>query len=239
MGVKEAEGKEVVGRRVGVREEEKELFALLAGHAGRGPGAANLYGYLLHSLLRVRLPVEMRVLTLYTTTDRTLPNPFIWHRDPMISTWRFYGYTGYIPRRCATLVWYRAFNEAVDQHDVDSRIGTHTKRWSVNFPDEGTVDVVLNPGPQMTWRMLAEGIGGAEMVISTRVEFKFMVFVDDVEMGYGSTTKRKSLAIGATSKGRRSRLALPAGLPASGLGMTNLYASKRLKDRSSCLLSGC
>ncbi|KAL8919844.1 MAG: hypothetical protein Q9208_006577 [Pyrenodesmia sp. 3 TL-2023] len=111
----------------------------------------------------------------------------------MLSTWKFYGYRGHLSRRCAGLAWNRVFNEAVDDHHFDALIGTHARRWTVNCPDDGIVDVVVFPRPGMTWRMLAEGVKGAAMVILSGVEFRFEVTAEGIEeeVGYGETTRRK------------------------------------------------
>lgn len=142
----------------------------------------------------------------------------------MVSTWEFYDYRGYLPRRTATVVWNRAFDEAVGDHDLDSLIGTRMERWTATFPDEGTVDVVLAPGREMTWKMLAEGIRGAETVISSGVEFKFLVKVGGVDnvVGYGETIRRKSSVSREKLEARDPRVTLPAGSLAGSLGVTNL-----------------
>ncbi|KAL8719537.1 MAG: hypothetical protein Q9225_003458 [Loekoesia sp. 1 TL-2023] len=157
----------------------------------------------------------------------TLPDPFIWHHDPMVSTWEFYDYKGYLSRRSATLAWNRVFDEAVDDHDFDSLIGTRMKRWSATVPDEGTVDVILVPGREMTWKMLAEGIRGAERVIPSGVEFKFFISTEGVQkvIGHGETIRRKSSISREKLEARDTRLALPAGSSAGSAHVTNLTIS--------------
>lgn len=111
----------------------------------------------------------------------------------MISTWQFHSSHDYFSRRAASLAWSRVFNEAVDDHNLDGLIGTHARRWSAVFPDDGTVDVTLFPRPYMTWRMLAEGFQGAELVIFSGREFRFSIMAEGIEaeVGYGETVKRK------------------------------------------------
>ncbi|KAL8747566.1 MAG: hypothetical protein Q9184_007582, partial [Pyrenodesmia sp. 2 TL-2023] len=98
----------------------------------------------------------------------------------------FYGFRGHLSRRCAALAWNRVFDEAVDGHHFDALIGTHARRWTANCPDDGIVDVVVLPRPGMTWRMLAEGVRGAKMVVSSGVEFRFEVMAEGVEEDVGS-----------------------------------------------------
>lgn len=140
---------------------------------------------------------------------RTLPDPYIWHRDSMVSTWKFHGSHGYFSRRAASLAWSRVFNEAVEDHHIDGLIGTHGRRWSAAFPDDGTVDVLLFPRPQMTWRMLAEGFQGAELVIFSGREFRFSITAEgaEEEVGYGETSRRKSLPQGRSLRGGEPKLA--------------------------------
>ncbi|KAL8835052.1 MAG: hypothetical protein Q9170_003481 [Blastenia crenularia] len=119
----------------------------------------------------------------------TLPDPYIWHLSPMISTWVFHSFRGHLSRRSADLAWDRAYKEATHGHDADDAIGGHMKRWSGGVPDDGIVDVVIYPGPGMTWRMLAEAFNGAEKVIFQKFEFGFTVFAEGVEgeVGTGET----------------------------------------------------
>lgn len=159
-----------------------------------------------------------------TTTHRTLPDPFIWHHDPMISTWTYYDYRGYISHRAGSFAWDRAYTEAMSKEDIDSEIGSSMRRWSGVVPDDGTVDLILAPLPGMTWRMLVEGLRGAELVLFSRVEFRFQLRAEGVEgiLGHGETTRRKSAVALRKSKGKRERLTLPAASLARVSGIQNL-----------------
>ncbi|KAL9027038.1 MAG: hypothetical protein Q9196_004379 [Gyalolechia fulgens] len=136
----------------------------------------------------------------------------------MTSSWEFYAFRGHLSKRAGLFAWNRAFTEAVDDHELDKPMGTRMRRWSGVFPDDGTVDVVVAPLPGMTWRMLVEGVRGAELVLASRVEFKFQIMAEGLEgiVGYGETTRRRSAVSLGRLKERRQRMTLPP--PPSSLG---------------------
>lgn len=159
-----------------------------------------------------------------TTANRTLPDPFIWHHPTMTSSWEFYGFHGHLSQRAGNFAWNQAFLEAVNEHEIDSPIGTRMRRWSGVFPDDGTVDVVVAPLPGMTWRMLVEGVRGAELVLFSRVEFRFEISAQGVEgiVGYGETTRRRLAVSPERMKKRSERLTLPSASLGRFAGVDNL-----------------
>ncbi|KAL9603550.1 MAG: hypothetical protein Q9219_001052 [cf. Caloplaca sp. 3 TL-2023] len=126
-------------------------------------------------------------------TNLTLPDPFIWHHALMTTTWEFHDFESYLPRSAAGAAWRRVFDEAVNKHDLNDKIEGRLKRWTGASPD-GTVDIVMAPGREMTWKMLVEGIRGAEMVVYTGVEFEFLVTAEGFRgvAAYGETRRRKT-----------------------------------------------
>lgn len=64
--------------------------------------------------------------------------------------------------------------------------------------------MILVPRPKMTWRMLAEGVGGAKTVIFSGREFQFSITAEgiDGEVGYGETRRSVSVSQGGNTKGK-------------------------------------
>lgn len=151
---------------------------------------------------------------------RTLPDPFTWHLDTMISIWTYHDFRGYLSHRAGSLAWDMAYAEAMsDQHDIDDEIGERMRRWSGVVPDQGTVDLVLAAKPGMTWRMLVEGVRGAELVLFSRVEFKFRITVEGKGVvGVGEIIRRKAEVAPQRVKGRSGRVTMPA-VAASSAGV--------------------
>ncbi|KAL8904671.1 MAG: hypothetical protein Q9207_003121 [Kuettlingeria erythrocarpa] len=89
-----------------------------------------------------------------------------------------------------------AFSEATHDHAPDRLIGVDVKTWSAKYRGGETVDLVLLPGAAMTWRMLAEGITGVQMLAFEKKEILFVVLMEDSaqEVGWGQIRRRGDLA---------------------------------------------
>ncbi|KAL8986955.1 MAG: hypothetical protein Q9177_003792, partial [Variospora cf. flavescens] len=122
------------------------------------------------------------------------PLPFYWHHTGMVSTWVFYGYRGQLDHNSAAMAALAAFSAAMHGHEPDGLIGEGTRVWSGTYRDADTVDLLLNARPNMTWRMLMEGITGAQMVAYEGKEFQFRILAEgfDEHVGTGHFTRRVS-----------------------------------------------
>ncbi|KAI4147404.1 MAG: hypothetical protein LQ341_001808, partial [Variospora aurantia] len=122
------------------------------------------------------------------------PLPFYWHHTGMVSTWVFYGYRGQLDHNSAAMAALAAFSAAMHGHEPDGLIGEGTRVWSGTYHDADTVDLLLNARPNMTWRMLMEGITGAQMVAYEGKEFQFRILAEgfDEHVGTGHFTRRVS-----------------------------------------------
>lgn len=113
----------------------------------------------------------------------------------MVSAWVFFGFFGHLDYNAAAMAAHRAYEEATNRHPPDSLIGVGTRIWTGVYRDAEPVDFVLTACPSMTWRMLAEGITGAQMVVDERKEFRFSVLLDGEGQaaGYGWMKRRGSV----------------------------------------------
>lgn len=121
-------------------------------------------------------------------------DPFVWQHDGMVSAWLFFGFSGHLDYNAAAMAAHRAYDEATSRHPPDSLIGAGTRTWTGVYRDAEPVDFVLIAHPIMTWRMLAEGITGAQMVVYEGKEFRFSVSLDGAGLvaGYGWMMRRGS-----------------------------------------------
>ncbi|KAL8917368.1 MAG: hypothetical protein Q9208_007986 [Pyrenodesmia sp. 3 TL-2023] len=148
-----------------------------------------------------RLTLPLRVQGSKNFTFGPVTDPFLWHQPPMLSTWVFFGYHGYLDPSAAAMAASTAFSEATYNHAPDRPIGAGTKTWSATYRGGETVDLVLMvPSEAMTWRMLAEGITGAQMVVYERKETNFVVLAEGIEgeVGLGQIKRRGSAGNGGS-----------------------------------------
>lgn len=110
----------------------------------------------------------------------------------MITKWIFFDFHGHLDHNAAAMAASAAFSEATYNHAPDDLIGTTFKTWSASYRGGETVDLVLLPGVTMTWRMLEEGITGAQMVVFEGKEINFVVLMGDSaeEVGWGQIRRR-------------------------------------------------
>ncbi|KAI4118745.1 MAG: hypothetical protein LQ345_001264 [Seirophora villosa] len=169
------------------------------------------------------------------TTAVNIPQPFHWHHSGMVSTWVFYDYHGHFNHNAAAMAAQAALSDAMFGHPRDSQIGQGTKVWSGTYRDAGTVDLILNARPGMTWRMLIEGITGAQMLAYEGKEYQFMVLAEgfDEHVGFGQVRRRVASSLGrlvardARWIGPTSRMTAAAGRVPAALSSTRL---KSLQD---------
>ncbi|KAL8789309.1 MAG: hypothetical protein Q9213_001232 [Squamulea squamosa] len=108
-----------------------------------------------------------------------IDDPFIWHNNNMVSTWIFFGYSGHLEYNAAAAAARLAFIEAI-AHPPNQLIGTEQRVWTGTYLDAPAVDFVLFARPSMTWKMLAEGMTGAQMVFYGHRECRFSVTLGDI-----------------------------------------------------------
>ncbi|KAL8769232.1 MAG: hypothetical protein Q9209_004733 [Squamulea sp. 1 TL-2023] len=97
----------------------------------------------------------------------------------MVSTWIFFGYSEYLDYQAANTAARLALTEAI-AHPPNSLIGTEKRVWTGTYRDAPAVDFVLFPRSSMTWKMLAEGITGAQMVVYGQKQFRFAVTLGSI-----------------------------------------------------------
>lgn len=117
----------------------------------------------------------------------------------MLSSWTFFGFFGQLDHNAAATAARQAYNEANFGHQPDDPIGAGLKTWTGIYRDAEPVAFVLNARPWMTWRMLTEGITGAQMVVHNGKEFRFVVLVEGMSEAAGFGWMKKtgpSLQIG-------------------------------------------
>ncbi|KAL8668469.1 MAG: hypothetical protein Q9168_006905, partial [Polycauliona sp. 1 TL-2023] len=159
---------------------------------------------------------------------KTISDPFIFHHTDMRSFWTFYDYTGHLDYNAATTAAREAYNEAIyGHHDFDDPIGhgTTTRIWNGVHGSPEVVDFVLIARPGMTWRMLAEGITGAQMLVYQKKEFKFVVFDgDSAEVGEGLVWSRRPVPRSEEGNGNETAgdVASPAALAARMANVTEV-----------------
>lgn len=152
----------------------------------------------------------------------------------MVSTWVFYDYHGHFNHNAAAMAAQAALSDAMFGHPRDSQIGQGTKVWSGTYRDAGTVDLILNARPGMTWRMLIEGITGAQMLAYEGKEYQFMVLAEgfDEHVGFGQVRRRVASSLGrlvardARWIGPTSRMTAAAGRVPAALSSTRLCVRK-------------
>ncbi|KAL8993052.1 MAG: hypothetical protein Q9169_006632 [Polycauliona sp. 2 TL-2023] len=141
--------------------------------AKRGEGKGEKEGTIrLPSPERIDRPEEN------ATALRKVSDPFIFQHVGMLSSWVFHGYWGHLDFHAATMAARKAYNEAVNRHRPDDPIGPHPHTWAGVYRDTEPVEFTLYARPGMTWKMLAEGIRGAQMVVFGRKEFRFSVLMN-------------------------------------------------------------
>lgn len=126
----------------------------------------------------------------------------------MISTWVFFGYWGHLDYNAAAAAGRLASAEAT-HHNPDTPIGVPTRTWSAAYRDSETVDLVLVARPDMTWKMLAEGITGLQMLVFGGKELNFVITARGVEghVGYGQMKRREA----ASGRGLAARVVRESG----------------------------
>lgn len=124
----------------------------------------------------------------------TVIDPFIWHRTGMVCTWVFFGYFGHMDFNAAAMAARSAYREASNPYLLDTLMRTETRTWTGVYRDAEPVQFVLRPRAFMTWRMLMEGITGAQMVVGGGKELQFGVLVDGMPetAGYGWVKRRST-----------------------------------------------
>ncbi|KAL8836979.1 MAG: hypothetical protein Q9176_005980 [Flavoplaca citrina] len=103
----------------------------------------------------------------------------------MLSSWTFFGFFGHLDYNAAATAARQAFDEASFGHQPDDKIGAGLRSWTGFYRDAEPVAFVLNARPWMTWRILAEGITGAQMVVYNGKEFRFAAFVEGMPEAAG------------------------------------------------------
>lgn len=113
----------------------------------------------------------------------------------MISTWVFFGYSGHLDSNAAAMAAQHALAETMHGHVFEDLIDAGTRTWTGVYRYSEPVEFVLNVRPGMTWRMLAEGITGAQIVVAEGKEFRFLVLIDgtDEACGHGWMRRKGSL----------------------------------------------
>ena len=114
-----------------------------------------------------------------------MSDPFVWSHSGMLSSWTFFGFFGHLDYNAAATAARQAFDEASFGHQPDDEIGAGLKSWTGFYRDAEPVAFVLNARPWMTWRILAEGITGAQMVVYNGKEFRFAVHVEGMPEAAG------------------------------------------------------
>lgn len=113
----------------------------------------------------------------------------------MISTWEYYGFHGSLDAAACQTAWLLVKRDVSGKNLiglVDIPIGEETMHWPVRR-GRAWVDLVVAPGPGMTWRMLGEGVvGGCAVCANAAKQYQFGVFVASKKgsMGSGQMTAR-------------------------------------------------
>ncbi|KAL8853697.1 MAG: hypothetical protein Q9221_001508 [Calogaya cf. arnoldii] len=166
--------------------------------------------------LRLPAPDVVRLAGGNDTALTAVPDPFLYHDDGMVTTWSFFGYFGHLDPNAAATAARSAYYVATQQFRPDSPIGG-TKTWTGVYRDAEPVAFVLITRSTMTWRMLAEGITGAQMVVGNKKEFRFVVFADGVQgpVGFGYMKRASSSNITGARNGTGSDATWPTDLAAA------------------------
>ncbi|KAL8731252.1 MAG: hypothetical protein Q9181_004352 [Wetmoreana brouardii] len=142
-------------------------------------------------------------------TSRTLPDPYVWHIDGMISTWRFHEFRGRVPQTVCEMMWSPMMWRAAD--NMARMMGNlPVMQWppwrrEIRYSfesDHQWFDMVLQPRWALTWRMLAEAVyvpeetpgedpRGAAWVCETTKEFYFDIWAKGKMVGNGWTIRRR------------------------------------------------
>lgn len=129
-----------------------------------------------------------------TGLHRAIPDPYIWHRPGMTSTWEFGDYRGRLNYALALFAWNDALNEAVEHIELPI---TQRRTWSESAGSE-TVDLDLTPLQGMSWSMLAEAATGAALVNRGLKDYHFIIRAErpggeKVAVGFGRMTTQRNL----------------------------------------------
>lgn len=161
----------------------------------------------------------------------TVIDPFIWHRTGMVCTWVFFGYFGHMDYNAAAMAARSAYHEASNPYLLDTLMGTETRTWTGVYRDAEPVQFVLRPRAFMTWRMLMEGITGAQMAVGGGQELQFGVLVVGMPeaAGYGWVKRRSTnphwrMMAGARNETGWSNVTGPSDLAASLTAMAEAKA---------------